>query len=202
MSRSLPSRERLKELKSEGVFAWSGFATRSAIAATVVGAVFLSRAWLGALTREFNGADVVGTFEVLGRSVLQVVLLTAVGTLVMGLLFSLAQTRGAFGVSVSRAVRKRRLVPNPAKLVLSVALVGVVAAGLVYVVAPSLLALVGVTNNAVVLNNQIEGVFGQICKVLVVASLVLAILLLFVARIAFLFSQSGEKGRAGAYGQQ
>jgi hypothetical protein len=202
MSTGLPSKDRLRELKAEGVFSWSSLATRSAVAAAALGALLLCVEWLGVLARDLSGDDAIGVFQGLGRGVLHVVLVTAVVSICVGLMFSLTQTRGAFGGAALRTARRKGLFTNPLKPLFSLLLTAAFAGVLAYTVVPELMSLVRSAYEPASLPGRLGAVFGQICKLLVVASFVLAILLLFVTRVAFLVRLSRGRGRGNARGQQ
>jgi hypothetical protein len=201
MSAGAPNKDRLKELKVEGVFSWSSLATRSAVAAGALGALLLCLAWLGVLIGDLPGEDALGVFQGLGRVVLQVGLVTAAVTVFVGLMFSLIQTRGAFGAAALRTTRKMGRFTNPLKTLLSILLIGVIAGMVAYISVPELMTLARAAYEPASLNAKLGAVLGRICKLLVVACVVLAILLLFVTRVAFLIRLSRGGGGGSVRGQ-
>lgn len=193
MARWLPSREHLRQLRAQGIFSWSSVATRSVVVAAVCGVCCFSTTWLQDLyafcsqSKERN-IDLLEALSMLKRSSVLVFVSTAVFALLAGVGISLIQTRGAVSRALVRVVRKRERSRNP--LVAVVALfVGLnLAVCLEYVVAPRLLKVIGGGQDLHAVPAYIGNVLHDTAKLVVVGCVVLAVVLLFVSRLAFLVS--------------
>jgi hypothetical protein len=210
MFQRLPSREYLSVLKSEGVFSWSSLATRSAVVAATAAGIMVGLGRLSSIVQPVGEADPVALLKGMGWYVLEVCVATALCALVAGVLISLIQTRGAFGVAALRRSKRGRFGLNPAAYIGSCALVALISGVIFYAVWPDLVRLVAVTEAPVAFGAEgagigatrvqlaqgAEGIFLRICKLLVVASVVLAILLVFVTRAIFVLSLSRSRNPA------
>jgi hypothetical protein len=120
------------------------------------------------------------------------VLSTALMAILIGVIVALIQSRGATGWAVLNRTSRRECRKNPATSLLGLILAFNVACCVAYVVVPKLLQALappGKQPTAVYLGELLHNT----AKLVVVASLVLAVVLLFVSRLTFLV---GLKSRA------
>lgn len=162
---------------SQGVAA-SAFATR----AVVVAAVFAAMLSAGDFTDQLQSINVSTTREyMMGKPVktlltagLTALLATAIAALVSGVLMTLLQTRGAFGIDLLDARRARE---NAAGVLLK-SLMLVVACGVgvvvLYKLAPDFLSLIGVEQGHQA-TELLGGVLSKILKVMAVIAAILAV---------------------------
>jgi hypothetical protein len=116
---------------------------------------------------------------------LQIVGGFALGALALGIVSSLVQTRGAIGWRVLVETRKRERSRERSFLpILGILLAAGLAPCLFYLLVPRLLDCI----RAVERSSAIFVVLGSLCKLVVVAAVVLAILAWIVTRVTFLFA--------------
>ncbi len=179
------SKESLDDLKHEGVFPWSPLATRSAIAAAVLGGLLLSYKSVSISGLVVDSGEPIALLRRLQGPLLQVVSVSIACGVVAGILISLVQTRGARGRAALRAVKRRRSLPQPLLMVISLATVGGLSYAIALQVLPDLASFGTSGYDTSTFTGEALRIFSRICKLLVVASLVLAILLVFVTRLVF-----------------
>jgi hypothetical protein len=186
-----PSKERLALLQKRGIVHWSPAVTRATIVATVFAALYSSfESWRGAL-QPTGVMNPVVWFRVHGEPVLRLFVGLAVGVVVIGFVVSLLQTRGAIGSRVL-AQRKRldRLGRNPAGVIVGLCMAAAMSIALFSFAAPRFLAgLQGAAGE-----QAIYGTLGLLCKLVVVACVVLAILAWMITRFLFLFAHRERTG--------
>jgi hypothetical protein len=191
MATWFPSKERLRHLRAQGFFPWSRIATRSAIAAAVCGVFCLSTTWLQGLlafclqSKDQDMDPLRALFGLKGSSMLLFVT-TAIGALCAGIGISLFQTGGVVSHAAVRAVRRRERSRNPMVVVVALVLTLNLAVCLEYVVAPRLLKVLGGGQELQTAPRYLGNVLDDTVKLVVVACVVLAVVLLFVSRLAFL----------------
>lgn len=185
---TLPSKERLQELGRSGLVAHSPLATRAAIVAGVFGAMLLGFGRILELLLRTHGefeslGGVLG--DVLEPFILVVSIIALVG-LFVGLFGSLIQTRLVAGLFVLSRGGRGRDHFEVFVVLLQLCLVGVVSMACTHLLFREVLLVTRIDSVL-----QIGAYFGElaikICKLVVVVAGVLAILAMFVCRMAFLF---------------
>jgi flagellar biosynthesis protein FlhB len=205
MLKGLPSKERLRELRSKGRVSLSSFATRALILAAVSLAVLtagqpLRQITQAALNPELGVQHEIGERLWLGGAA-RVVLISAAAAILAAVLASLMQTRFTVGWALLRRQLVRRSGRlHPFRTVLLMVSAAVLASVIVRLVAHDLLLVVRLSD-AESLSKALAVVLARICKLVVVAGVVLAIIWALVARIGFIFRfREGEQTRGGPAG--
>ncbi len=192
MFKGAPSKQQLALLQKRGVVFWSPIVTRAAIVATVFSILYLSvNAGVGVLQPP-GVVDPVVWLRAQSEDVLRLLGGLAVGALAVGFVVSVVQTKGAFGPAVL-AQRKKLDRPgtNPVGVVVGLFMTAAVSTALFYLGTPRLLG--GLQDGAG--GAAMYGALGLLCKLVVVASVVLAILAWMITRILFLFAHRERTGR-------
>jgi hypothetical protein len=115
-----------------------------------------------------------------------------VGAVAVGFVVSVAQTKGAFGPAVLAQRRKLdRMGQNPLGVVVGLFITAAVSTALFCLGTPRLLG--GLQDGTG--GGAIYRALGLLCKLVVVASVVLAILAWMITRILFLFAHRERTGR-------
>jgi hypothetical protein len=202
MARWFPSKARLRQLKAVGIFSWSSLATRSAVLAVVAGFVCARPELINTLlvydpSSEWLSPTHIQTLRIYTRSVCSFVVATAVASLVVGIGVSLIQTRGALGWSALRAVRTQGRRRSPLTSVAGLGVAFAVAYCLSYFLGPKFLVAHN-SPGAQPTGTYLGELLQYTAKLVVVASVVLAVVLLFVNRIAFLIGLKKRTRRMGA----
>lgn len=190
-------RDRLRELRRLGVFAWSPLATRAVTAAGVLGVLLgTGSAWKGLATNRFDaGSDLRSQLAALGEDALRLALLTSVAAFTCGMIASLIQTRGAFGRGAQRAAIGRLKTLSASGMVVSATLSALVGGVLLYRFSPQLLDGIRVEGGPMIWA-YLAAIFGESAKLVVVGSLVLAVVLVFGSRLAFVLLGAKRKAKA------
>jgi len=196
---SLPTREKLQALRHRGIVPLSPLATRAWVVAAVFAVAIFSAdrlLWLQRTAANGWQSSVAEPWIYL-RSYLRPLALAVIGlslaALVAGIAGSIAQTRGVVGTSLARESNTWRHRLRDLLVVIVVgALISLIAIANIGFSTRELLSLLRVTEVA-----EIEVDFGAIanrfCKLVVVVTAVLAILVMFVSRSLFLYRYREKK---------
>lgn len=192
MFKGAPSKQQLALLQKRGVVHWSPIVTRAAIVATVFSIIYFSvNAGFGVLQPP-DVVDPVAWLRAQGEGGLRLLGGLAVGAVAVGFVVSVAQTKGAFGPAVLAQRRKLdRMGQNPLGVVVGLFITAAVSTALFCLGTPRLLG--GLQEGTG--GGAIYRALGLLCKLVVVASVVLAILAWMITRILFLFAHRERTGR-------
>lgn len=192
MSKGFPSPQQLAHLRKSGIVFWSSGVTRSVIATALFLALYLAASSMAPWFQVDPAGDPKAALGSMGILFLQLAGGLAAGALILGVGVSLVQTRGAFGWHVLRGARRRELSRERAVLPLFGAVLAMgLAPYLFYLFVPGLLECLRASEQSA----AIFGFLGSFCKLVVVASVVLAILVWIVTRFTFLFAHRDRTGR-------
>jgi flagellar biosynthesis protein FlhB len=204
MFKGLPSKERLRELRSKGRVSLSSFATRAATVAAVFLAILAIGDQLARISQRPFELDLGvkrAASELLGvGGALRVVVITSVAAVLAVVLTTILQTRFAFGWPVLRHQLGRRAQrTRPVRTVLLLILMGLISLVMVRFLAHDLL-LVTRLSDAESISKALAAVLGRLCKLVVVAGGVLAIIGSLVSRLGFILKRAVKVGQNGAAG--
>lgn len=191
-------KEYLRELKLIGVFPWSNLATRSFVSVVVFACVLGSIERIKSAIRldltGFLSENANSRSEALdvAHALVTFLLLSSFLALVAGFIGTVIQTRGAFGRAAQRTA-KGRLTSSRAHVIL-LTMVSAVLAGLAafYRFSPMVLDGIKIEGGAII-GPYIGYILRDVCKLVVVVSGVLAVLLVFVTRLVFVFGVAPRK---------
>lgn len=188
MPDGVASRERFRALVKSGIVPRMTLATRAAIVAAIFGMILVfSERSSELLQPPFK--DAMGAPESLSlawQPLITAALMIAVVTLVVGIVATLVQTRGAASVAVARRGSRERLKGFSPIIIVELFLVGSVSSVAVWYLAHEVFYALRIESTAAV-SEYFSKLLLKICKLVVVVSAVLAILALFVYQMAFLF---------------
>ena len=202
LMKSLPSKEKIKYLRKAGVINWSSSATRLMITGGVFIALWFSKETIEEfLLNDFtaaigtNGSFSTTAIRDLIYGILRVFIITAGAALIFGILGSIAQTRGAIGTAILRRLRRRKFRVDTFTTLVWLVVCGVCGFICTDRQIPEIMSVIQMDNSESI--KHASGVFlGRICKLVVVASLALAILVMFVSRVAFLLRNREGRDQA------
>jgi hypothetical protein len=179
----------MRQLRAAGVFPWSPLALRSGILAAALGVVCTGPALIDALLvyNQVSDASEMKPGEALQlflRPAVVFVASTSLAALLVSFFVAVIQTAGAFSWAVLSRTNRRERRKNPAVSLLGIILAFNVACCLAYVCLPKLLKALAPSGT-----QSAAGYLGEllsdITKLVVVAGVVLAVVLLFVSRLTF-----------------
>jgi flagellar biosynthesis protein FlhB len=211
MFKDLPSRQYLRQLKRYGVYAWSELALRSMIVVGVAVAILAGASRVAELSRAYDGLVAGGGNRAAYIDVLApggqalnglggLVGLLSCLVLVFAVLGCLIQTRGAIGFAVLRSSRTRARRFHILRFILGFVVVVCLSYASFRWLGRDLLGAVRITEGGQ-LSAFYLALLTRLCKLVVVAASVLAILLVFVSRIRFLFQLRGSKRELSGRGE-
>jgi hypothetical protein len=162
-------------------------ATRAAIVTAIFGIIlFFSKRYSELLQPPFNDAvEAPKCLSLAWQPLIAAAVMMAVVTLVVGIVATLVQTRGATSVTLARRGLRERLKGFSPILIVELFLVGCVSSVAVWYLAHEVFYSLRIESTAAV-SEYFSKLLLKICKLVVVVSAVLAILALFVYQIAFL----------------
>ena len=189
-----PSKAKLEGLRRQGIVPITILATRAWILAAVFGMIL----FLGDRVHEklLSAPDALSAvWSEPGRTLepflLAIAILSGV-TLVVGVLTTTLQTRGASGVPMLRTTARPKE-KGDVTYPLKISLVATGALICAYWLLPQMLHMIRLA-----IASQIDAYFGavvaKVCKLVVVVAVVLAILVMFVSRSAFAFRHRKKEG--------
>lgn len=192
----------MRQLKAAGIFPWSSLATRSGIVAGSLGVVCAGPKLINLLatydpTTESGLSAPLDALREFAWPGLVFIVSTVGAALSIGFLISLLQTGGVFTWAALRAVRTRERVRNPFVSFVGFVIALNVACCLAYAAGPKIFLALGMAGEQPAAAYLGELLYTLI-KLVVVASIVLAVVLVFVSRLTFLLGLKKRARRTAA----